>query len=81
VDGALITVAVGSTRTQDATRLRDQLLGLDATVLGIVANGGSAMSGYAAYARTPGPVPEGSGGNGQPGAPVVVGKTTEPPAQ
>ena len=81
VDGALITVAVGSTRTQDATRLRDQLLGLDANVLGIVANGGSAMSGYAAYARTPAPVTEGSGDNGQPGAPVVVGKTTEPPAQ
>ena len=48
---------------------------------GSAVNGGSAMSGYAAYARTPGPVPEGGGGNGQPGAPVVVGKTTEPPAQ
>ena len=45
VDGALITVAVGSTRSQDAARLRDQLQGLDATVLGIVANGGALVTG------------------------------------
>jgi polysaccharide biosynthesis transport protein len=81
VDGTLITVAVGSTRTTDASRLRDQLLGLDANVLGIVANGGSAMSGYAAYARTPVPVTDGTDNNGHPGAPVVVVNTTEPPAQ
>ena len=81
VDGTLITVAVGSTRTNDASRLRDQLLGLDANVLGMVANGGSAMSGYAAYARTPVPVTGGTNDNGHPGAPVVVGNTTEPPAQ
>ena len=80
VDGALITVAVGSTRTQDASRLRDQLEGLDAHVLGVVANGGSAMSGYAAYARTPVPVTDGSD-NGHAGTPVVVAKTPEPPAQ
>ena len=47
----------------------------------VVANGGSAMSGYAAYARAPVPATGGSGDNGQPGAPVVVGKTTDPPAQ
>jgi capsular exopolysaccharide synthesis family protein len=84
VDGALITVAVGSTRMQDANRLRDQLIGLDANVLGIVANGGSAMSGYAAYARTPVPVTTDEiSGNGHPGAPpgapLVLGDKAEPP--
>jgi succinoglycan biosynthesis transport protein ExoP len=80
VDGALITVTVGSTSSDDASRLRDQLQGLDANVLGIVANGGSAMSGYAAYARTPIAATNGSD-NGHPGAPLVVTKTTGPPTE
>jgi capsular exopolysaccharide synthesis family protein len=81
VDGVLITVAVGSSNSDDAGRLRDQLQGLDATVLGLVANGGSAMRGYAAYSRTPAPATEGNGsGNGHPGTPVVV-KSTGPPTE
>jgi Mrp family chromosome partitioning ATPase len=80
VDGALITISVGSTRSHDAGRLRDQLEGLDANVLGVVANGGSAMSGYAAYARTPVAPPEDpSSSNGHPGAPLVLGDRAEPP--
>jgi capsular exopolysaccharide synthesis family protein len=82
VDGALITVAVGSTSSDDANRLRDQLQGLDASVLGIVANGGSAMSGYAAYSRTSVPVTDGGGdNNGHPGAPLVVTKPSGPPTE
>lgn len=80
VDGVLITVAVGSTSSDDASRLRDQLQGLDANVLGIVANGGSAMSGYAAYSRGSIPVTDGTQ-NGQPGAPLVVTKASGPPTE
>ena len=47
VDGVLVTASVNSTRGPDASRLRDQLQALDARVLGVVANGGSALSGYA----------------------------------
>jgi succinoglycan biosynthesis transport protein ExoP len=47
VDGVLVAASVSSTRGPEATRLRDQLQSLDARVLGVVANGGSAMNGYA----------------------------------
>ena len=77
VDGVLIAVSVGSTRSHDAGRLRDQLQGLDANVLGVVANGGSAMSGYAAYSRSSIPVTNGNGDGAGPGAPLPVGDTTE----
>ena len=43
VDGVLIAAAVNSTRGPDASRLRDQLQALDANILGVVANGGSAL--------------------------------------
>jgi capsular exopolysaccharide synthesis family protein len=81
VDGVLITVEVGSTSSDDASRLRDQLQGLDANVLGIVANGGSAVRGYAAYARAPVPVTTGGDQNGHPGAPLVVTKPGGPPTE
>ena len=68
VDGVLITASVNATRGPDATRLRDQLQGLDANVLGVVANGGSAMSGYAAYARATAAVAS----NGHPGVTITV---------
>jgi capsular exopolysaccharide synthesis family protein len=77
VDGVLIAVSVGSTGSQDAARLRDQLQGLDANVLGVVANGGSAMSGYAAYARAPVPVTSTNGDGATPGAPLPLGDKTE----
>jgi succinoglycan biosynthesis transport protein ExoP len=81
VDGVLITASVNSTRGPDASRLRDQLLGLDANVLGVVANGGSALSGYAAYARaTAATTAESSGnGDGHPGTPIAVRDAGEPP--
>jgi receptor protein-tyrosine kinase len=65
VDGVLVAAAVSSTRSPDASRLRDQLQSLDAHILGVVANGGSALHGYA-YAP-PSPPRGGSGtssGNG-----------------
>jgi Mrp family chromosome partitioning ATPase len=46
VDGVLLAVSVSSTRDPEARRLRDQLQELDANVLGVVANGGTAQSGY-----------------------------------
>jgi capsular exopolysaccharide synthesis family protein len=83
VDGVLITVSVGSTRSQDASRLRDQLEGLEATVIGVVANGGSAMSGYSAYARaTAATTAATSGNNGMPpppSSPIGVVRGSEPP--
>ena len=47
VDGVLVTASVNSTRGSDAGRLRDQLQALDARVLGVVANRGSTVGGYA----------------------------------
>lgn len=80
VDGVLITASVNSTRGPEATRLRDQLQGLDATVLGVVANGGSAMSGYAAYARaTAATTAAASDGGGHIGTPMDVRDPAEPP--
>jgi capsular exopolysaccharide synthesis family protein len=72
VDGVLVTASVNSTRGPDATRLRDQLLGLDANVLGVVANGGSALSGYAAYARATAATTAAGNGDGHPGTPIAV---------
>jgi tyrosine-protein kinase len=46
VDGVLLAATVSSTRDPEARRLRDQLDELGAKVLGVVANGGSAQSGY-----------------------------------
>jgi hypothetical protein len=49
-------------------------------VLGVVANGGSAMSGYAAYARAL-PTTNGSQGNGLPGPPISIQGHGEPPTR
>ena len=46
VDGVLLAATVSSTRDPEARRLRDQLHELDANILGVVANGGSATAGY-----------------------------------
>ena len=81
VDGVLITASVNSTRGPEATRLRDQLQGLDANVLGVVANGGSAMSGYAAYARATAATTASAnnGGDGHIGTPMDVRDPADPP--
>jgi capsular exopolysaccharide synthesis family protein len=47
VDGVIVTASLNNTRGPDAERLRNQLASLDAPVLGVVANGGSAVDGYA----------------------------------
>lgn len=47
VDGVVVAASINSTRGPEARRLREQLQGLDARILGVVANGGSAASGYA----------------------------------
>jgi hypothetical protein len=46
--------------------------------LGVVANGGSAMSGYAAYARAT-PASAGGNGDGHAGTPIAVRESGEPP--
>jgi Mrp family chromosome partitioning ATPase len=46
VDGVIIASSANSTRGEDANRLRGQLQGLDARILGVVVNGGSALGGY-----------------------------------
>jgi capsular exopolysaccharide synthesis family protein len=80
VDGVLVTASVNSTRGPEASRLRDQLQGLDANVLVVVANGGSAMSGYAAYARaTAATTAASNGSNGHAGAPMAVRGSDDPP--
>ena len=81
VDGVLVTASVNSTRGPDASRLRDQLQGLDANVLGVVANGGSALSGYAAYARATAATTAASStnGDGHPGTPIAVRGSGDPP--
>ena len=55
VDGVLVAASVNSTRGPEARRLREQLQGLDARILGVVANGGSAASGYAYAPSAPRP--------------------------
>ena len=42
----VLAATVSSTRDPEARRLRDQLHELDANILGVVANGGSATAGY-----------------------------------
>jgi capsular exopolysaccharide synthesis family protein len=81
VDGVLVTASVNSTRGPDASRLRDQLQGLDANVLGVVANGGSAVTGYSAYARATAAMPvSGNGDGGNLVTPLVVrDRSGEPP--
>jgi succinoglycan biosynthesis transport protein ExoP len=80
VDGVIVAASVNSTRGPDAARLRDQLQGLEANVLGVVANGGSALSGYTAYARaTAATTGSASSGNGHLGTPMSVPGPGEPP--
>ena len=83
VDGVIVTASVNSTRGPDASRLRDMLQGLDAHVIGVVANGGNAVTGYAAYARaTAAMTADSSNGDGQLVTPLVVRDrgNGEPPA-
>jgi capsular exopolysaccharide synthesis family protein len=47
VDGVIITASVSSTKSPEAARLRDELETFHARILGVVANGGSAVGGYA----------------------------------
>jgi tyrosine-protein kinase len=54
VDGVLVTASVSSTSGEAARQLRDQLQALDARILGVVANGGSAATGYAYASTAPG---------------------------
>jgi polysaccharide biosynthesis transport protein len=67
VDGVIVTASVNSTRGPEAGRLRDQLQALDARVIGVVANGGSAARGYA-YGSTPPASDRVSPAGGPPGA-------------
>jgi polysaccharide biosynthesis transport protein len=55
VDGVIVVASVNSTKGPEAARLRDQLATFDARILGVVANGGSAVGGYA---YTPSPLQE-----------------------
>jgi polysaccharide biosynthesis transport protein len=64
VDGVIVTASVNSTRGPEAERLRDQLQALDARVLGVVANGGSSATGYAAYPAAPAPASRPGGAEG-----------------
>jgi capsular exopolysaccharide synthesis family protein len=79
VDGVLVTASVNSTRGPEASRLRDQLQGLDANVLGVVANGGSALSGYAAYARATAATTAASSNGDGAGTPMAVRGAGDPP--
>ncbi|MEA2331498.1 MAG: tyrosine-protein kinase [Thermoleophilaceae bacterium] len=85
VDGVLVTASINSTRGPEASRLRDQLQALEANVLGVVANGGSAMSGYAAYARATAATTAANGGggdgDGHPGTPMEVRDPTDQPTR
>jgi capsular exopolysaccharide synthesis family protein len=79
VDGVVVAASVNSTRGPEASRLRDQLQALDANVLGVVANGGSALTGYAAYARATAATTAASNGDGQSGTPIALRGSGEPP--
>jgi capsular exopolysaccharide synthesis family protein len=79
VDGVLVTASVNSTRGPEASRLRDQLQGLEANVLGVVANGGSALSGYAAYASATAATTTTSNGDGHASPPIAIRDGGDPP--
>jgi capsular exopolysaccharide synthesis family protein len=53
VDGIIVAASENVTRGHEAVRLREQLRGLDAKVLGVVVNGGSAVSGYGYVPKVP----------------------------
>jgi succinoglycan biosynthesis transport protein ExoP len=53
VDGVIIAASVNSTRGPEAARLRDQLQAFDASVVGVVANGGSTPTGGYSYVASP----------------------------
>jgi receptor protein-tyrosine kinase len=62
VDGVIVAASANATRGEDANRLRGQLQGLDARVLGVVVNGGSALGGYGYVpGATAAPGPDGPG--------------------
>ena len=71
VDGVLVTASVNSTRGPEARQLRDQLQTLDARILGVVANGGSAASGYAYAPAVPQQPSQSAGGDGRPETPTA----------
>jgi capsular exopolysaccharide synthesis family protein len=68
VDGVLVTASVNSTRGPEARQLREQLQTLDARILGVVANGGSAATGYAYAPAAPPTAGAHGGADGRPGA-------------
>jgi succinoglycan biosynthesis transport protein ExoP len=53
VDGVIIAASVNSTSGPEAAQLRDQLQAFDASVVGVVANGGSTPTGGYAYVASP----------------------------
>ena len=68
VDGVIVTASVNSTRGPEARQLREQLQTLDARILGVVANGGSAATGYAYAPAAPPAAGVHGGTDGRPGA-------------
>jgi polysaccharide biosynthesis transport protein len=76
VDGVLVTASVNSTRGPEARRLRDQLQTLDARILGVVANGGSAATGYAYAPAVPDAASEPDSTNGRPETPTSSTRRT-----
>jgi capsular exopolysaccharide synthesis family protein len=64
VDGVVVTASVNSTRGPEARQLREQLQTLDARILGVVANGGSAATGYAYAPAAPPTAGAHDGANG-----------------
>lgn len=76
VDGVIVTASINSTSGPEAGRLRDHLQQLDARVLGVVANGGSASRGYGVYAAAKS---NGHVGDGQrPSSPEAQGTAQRP---
>jgi succinoglycan biosynthesis transport protein ExoP len=71
VDGVIVAASVNSTSGPEADRLRHQLQTLDARVLGVVANGGSAMNGYAYVRAAPARSTNGGSGAGVSAQPPV----------
>jgi polysaccharide biosynthesis transport protein len=60
MDGVIIAASANATRRQDARRLTEQLRGFEAHILGVVVNGGSAVSGYGYVPSRPiAPSPDG----------------------